>query len=68
MKTLKGVHEKESHLSILTASQGDRIKVLQVENINVMRAEDRYVICYTDDSEFVTDNTIKQLAETLDPK
>jgi two-component system, LytTR family, response regulator len=68
LKTLKGMHEKESYLSILTASQGDRIKVLQVESINVMRAEDRYVICYTDDSEFVTDNTIKQLTETLDPK
>lgn len=68
LQTLKGMQEKEAHVSILTASQGDRIKVLQVENINVMRAEDRYVICYTSDGEFVTDNTIKQLAETLDPK
>jgi DNA-binding LytR/AlgR family response regulator len=67
LKTLQGMQEKKSHLSILTASQGDRIKVLQAENINVMRAEDRYVICYTDEGEYVTDNTIRQLAETLDP-
>ncbi len=68
LQTLKGMQEKRSYLSILTAGQGDRIKVLQVEGINVMRAEDRYVICYTDDGEFVTDNTIKHLAEALDPE
>lgn len=68
LKTLEGMREKKSRLSILTASQGDRIKVLQVENITVMRAEDRYVICYTADGEFVTDNTIRHLAGALDPE
>lgn len=68
LKTLQEMQEKERYVSILTASQGDRIKVLQVENINVLRAEDRYVICYTDNGEYVTDNTIKELAETLDPQ
>jgi two-component system, LytTR family, response regulator len=68
LKTLQGMQEKERYISILTASQGDRIKVLQVEYINVLRAEDRYVICYTDNGEYVTDNTIKELAETLDPQ
>ena len=68
LKTLKGMQAKESHISILTACQGEKIKVLQVEKIKVLRAEDRYVICYTDDGEFVTDNTIKQLAESLNPE
>jgi two-component system LytT family response regulator len=68
LKTLQRMQGKESHVSILTASQADRIKVLQVETINVLRAEDRYVICYTDNGEYVTDNTIRELAETLDPQ
>jgi two-component system, LytTR family, response regulator len=68
LKTLQEMQDKERYVSILTASQGDRIKVLQVEDINILRAEDRYVICYTDNGEYVTDNTIKELAETLDPQ
>jgi two-component system, LytTR family, response regulator len=66
LKTLQGMQDKERYVSILTASQGDRIKVLPIETVHVLRAEDRYVICYTDSGEYVTDNTIKELADTLD--
>jgi DNA-binding LytR/AlgR family response regulator len=65
---LKKLEEKKHHPSILTVRQGNRFRVLDVKNITVLRAEDRYVICYTDNDEYVMDGTIKQLAETLDPQ
>lgn len=66
VETLEGIRREAPGPSVLTVKQGDRYRVLDVDRIRALKAEDRYVICHAESGEHVLDDTIKNLARTLD--
>lgn len=56
------------HLRWITASQGDELRLITVEEICYFRADNKYTIVVTPQQESVIRRPIKELIEELDPR
>jgi DNA-binding LytR/AlgR family response regulator len=64
--TLVQQRQAPAHLQWLNAQKGDTIKVIHVDDVLCLQAEDKYTTVMTDKGEFVIRMSIKQLEEQLD--
>jgi DNA-binding LytR/AlgR family response regulator len=68
LEALRAAVVKRQYLRRFLVKVGDGILVLPESEIVCFRAEDKYVTAVTDGREFVTDFTLKDLEERLDPE
>ncbi|WP_299013022.1 LytTR family DNA-binding domain-containing protein [uncultured Photobacterium sp.] len=55
------------YLRWIKASKGDDICLVSVDDVNYLKAEDKYVSVYTSDNEYVISTPLKELIKQLDP-
>ncbi len=63
---LVGAHRGHQHLTWLNAQQGEAIKIVHVDDVLYLRAEDKYTTLVCAEGEFLLRLSIKQLEEQLD--
>ena len=57
----------QSHLKFLRAGIGDTVRIVPVDEVTHMQAQDKYVSLYTADGEQLIRISLKELADQLDP-
>lgn len=55
------------YLRWIKASRGDDICLISVDDVNYLKAEDKYVSVYTHNSEYIIRTPLKELIKQLDP-
>jgi len=60
--------ERKTYLRWITASQGDALRVITVDEILYFRADHKYTLVVTPDSEALIRRPLKALAEEVDPQ
>ena len=68
LEVLRTALEKRQHLRRFLVKVGDEILVIAESEVVCFQAEDKYVTLVTDGRKFVTDFTLKDLEERLDPE
>lgn len=63
----RGAKPAREHLRWITASQGDELRLITVEEICYFRADNKYTIVVTPHQESVIRRSIKDLVDELDP-
>ena len=56
------------YLKWIKARQGEQVQLVSVNDVYFFKAEDKYTVVKTGDSEYLIKMTIRQLAEELDPE
>lgn len=67
MKALAGRGNGQGYLRWITASQGQNLRMITVDEICYFRADSKYTLVVTPDSESLIRRPIKDLLEELDP-
>lgn len=65
-KLYDSLKEEKRFIETISMKVGNSFKILNVLKINLFKAEDRYVNCFTGSKEYITDMTIKELETKLD--
>lgn len=63
----KGMRSGRRYLQWISASRGQALQLLMVEDVQCFRADGKYTAVVTADGEWLIRKTIKELAEELDP-
>jgi len=67
LKIYESIKVNNNYIETISMKVGNSFKIVNVETIDLFKAEDRYVTCHTESSEYITDFTIKELSTKLDP-
>lgn len=65
---LQGATQRRTYLKRFMVRTGDDLVILPEEDVLWIRAEDKYVFLSTADREYLTDFTLKELEQSLDPE
>ncbi|MCW8329913.1 LytTR family DNA-binding domain-containing protein [Photobacterium sp. SDRW27] len=61
------ISPRSQYLRWIKASKGDDICLVSVDDVNYLKAEDKYVSVYTNDNEYVIRTPLKELIKQLEP-
>ncbi len=67
IKRLAGGATTTSYLQFLRAGIGDTVRIIPVDEVTHLQAQDKYVSIYTNDGEDLIRISLKELADQLDP-
>ena len=68
LKTLADAAQKKEYLRWITASQGNDLRLITVDEIAYIKADSKYTIVVTQGHESLIRRPIKELVDELDPK
>ena len=68
LQSLATLTQRKDYLRWITASQGDSLRLITVDEICYFRADHKYTLVVTADSEALIRRPLKALAEEVDPQ
>jgi DNA-binding LytR/AlgR family response regulator len=68
LQSLAALTQRKDYLRWITASQGDSLRLITVDEICYFRADHKYTLVVTPDSEALIRRPLKALAEEVDPQ
>jgi len=68
LRTLSEAMNRKEYLRWITASQGNDLRLITVEEICYLRSDNKYTVVVTADRESLIRRPIRELADELDPK
>ena len=68
LQSLATLTQRKDYLRWITASQGDSLRLITVDEICYFRADNKYTLVVTPDSEALIRRPLKALAEEVDPQ
>jgi DNA-binding LytR/AlgR family response regulator len=68
LQSLATLAQRKDYLRWITASQGDSLRLITVDEICYFRADHKYTLVVTPDSEALIRRPLKSLAEEVDPQ
>jgi DNA-binding LytR/AlgR family response regulator len=68
LRTLADAAAKKQYLRWITATQGDDLRLITVEEICYVKADNKYTVIVTPDRESLIRRAIRELADELDPQ
>ncbi|MGE0528177.1 MAG: LytR/AlgR family response regulator transcription factor [Bdellovibrionales bacterium] len=60
--------KRDGYLRRISVRQGDKIRLIEVDEIHCLVSRDHYTFIHTGESEFISDLSLTHLAERLDPE
>ena len=68
LQSLANLTQRKDYLRWITASQGDSLRLITVDEICYFRADHKYTLVVTPDSEALIRRPLKALADEVDPQ
>jgi DNA-binding LytR/AlgR family response regulator len=68
IESLKSALAGRSYLSRFTVKSGDEMVIVPAEDVCYFKAEEKYVLLYTNQKKYFVEATLKELEQNLDPE